>query len=97
MNMAKLFNRHSIILMFFIAFALCFSLGLFAWIKVDTRAQKNHLAELNQQLATLRLENAEVEYRINEEDEAKLYERMARERGYSYADEKVYYDVTPGN
>ena len=95
--MAKLFNRHSIILIFFVAFALCFSLGLFAWIKVDTRAQKLRLEELNQQLATLRLENSEVEYRINEEDEAKLYERMARERGYGYADEKVYYDVTPGN
>ena len=95
--MSKVFNRHSFIRMFCIAFILCFSMGLFAWIKVDTRAQKLQLEELNRQLATLQLENAEVEYLINEEDEAKLYERMARARGYGYANEKVYYDVTPGN
>ena len=95
--MAKFFNRHSIILMFLVVFILFFSLGLFAWIKVDTRAQKLRLEELNRQLETLDLENREVAYLIEQEDEAKLYERMARDRGYGYADEKVYYDVTPGN
>lgn len=94
--MMKLFNRRSYILMFFIVFALCFSLGLFAWIKIDTRERKAYLADLNEQLEALNLENEEVEYLLNEADEAQLYERLARARGYVYADEKVYYDVTPG-
>ena len=95
--MLNLFNRRSYILIFFILFALLFSLGLFAWIKIDTREQKNKLAALNDQLAALNLENEEVDYLLNEADEAQLYERLARSRGYVYADEKVYYDVTPGN
>ena len=95
--MLKLFNRRSYILMFFIVFALCFLLGIFAWIKIDTREQKVRLASLKEQLDALNLENEEVEYLLNEADEAQLYERLARERGYVYADEKVYYNVTPGN
>ena len=94
--MLNLFHRHSYILMFFIVFALLFSLGLFAWIKIDTREQKQRLESLNAQLEALNLENEEVDYLLNEADEAQLYERLARERGYVYADEKVYYDVTPG-
>ena len=94
--MLKLFNRHSYILMFFIVFALLFSLGLFAWIKIDTREQKQRLESLNAQLEALNMENEEVDYLLNEADEAQLYERLARERGYVYANEKVYYDVTPG-
>ena len=94
--MLKLFHKHSYILMFFIVFALLFSLGLFAWIKIDTREQKQRLDSLNAQLEALNLENEEVDYLLNEADEAQLYERLARERGYVYADEKVYYDVTPG-
>ena len=93
--MLKLFHKHSYILMFFIVFALLFSLGLFAWIKIDTREQKQRLESLNAQLEALNLENEEVDYLLNEADEAQLYERLARER--VYADEKVYYDVTPGN
>ena len=94
--MLKLFNKHSYILMFFIVFALCFSLGLFAWIKIDTREQKMRLNDMKKQLEALNLENEEVEYLLNEADEAQLYERLARTRGYVYANEKVYYDVTPG-
>ena len=92
--MLKLFHRHSYILMFFIIFALLFSLGLFAWIKLDTKEQKLRLEALNRQLEALNMENEEVDYLLNEADEAQLYERLARERGYVYADEKVYYDVT---
>lgn len=95
-EMLKIFNRHSYILMFFIVFALLFSIGLFAWIKIDTREQKLRLNSLNAELEALNLENAEVNYYLNEADEAVLYERLARDRGYVYANEKVYYDVTPG-
>lgn len=94
--MLKIFQRHSYILMFFIVFALLFSLGLFAWIKMDTKEQKLQLESLNRQLELLNMENEEAEYLLNEADEAQLYERLARDRGYVYADEKVYYDVTPG-
>jgi len=94
--MSKIFQKHSYILMFFIVFALLFSVGLFAWIKMDTKEQKLQLEALNRQLEMLNMENEEAEYLLNEADEAQLYERLARDRGYVYADEKVYYDVTPG-
>ena len=94
--MLKIFQRHSYILMFFIVFALLFSLGLFAWIKKDTKEQKLQLESLNRQLELLNMENEEAEYLLNEADEAQLYERLARDRGYVYAHEKGYYDVTPG-
>ena len=95
-GMSKIFQKHSFILMFFIVFALLFSVGLFAWIKMDTKEQKLQLEALNRQLELLNMENEEAEYLLNEADEAQLYERLARGRGYVYADEKVYYDVTPG-
>lgn len=94
--MLKLFNRHSYIMMFFVIFALCFSLGFFALIKIDTNEKKIQLDSLNQQYEELSRENDEVDYLINDADEAELYEHLARERGYVYSDEKVYYDVTPG-
>ena len=45
----------------------------------------------------VQMDNDSISYLINEADANELYEHLARERGYVYPDEKVYYDVTPGN
>ena len=47
-------------------------------------------------LKLLDFKTEEIDYLINHADEAELYERLARDRGYAYPDEKVYFDVTPG-
>lgn len=94
--MSKLFSRHSFILVVLIVFVLVFSIGLFAWMKMDLNKKQQTLDALNEQLAQVQRDNENLEYLINEADEAQLYERLARERGYAYPDEKIYYDVTPG-
>lgn len=95
-KMSKLFSRHSFILVVLIVFVLVFSIGLFAWMKMDLNKKQQTLDALNEQLAQVQRDNENLEYLINEADEAQLYERLARERGYAYPDEKIYYDVTPG-
>ena len=75
---------------------MVFSIGLFAWMKMDLNKKQQTLDALNEQLAQVQRDNENLEYLINEADEAQLYERLARERGYAYPDEKIYYDVTPG-
>ena len=42
-------------------------------------------------------ENKKMDNLINNADKAELYEHLAREHGYAYPDEKIFYDVTPGN
>lgn len=96
-RVTKTTGRRSFILVFFVITILCFSLGLFAWLNIDTNAKQSQLDSLNEQLQQLQQENQEIDYLINNAEEAELYEHLARERGYVYPDEKVYYDVTPGN
>ena len=90
-------GRHSIILVLSVVAILCFSLVIFAWLTIDSNEKQIRLDSLNSQLVALQQENQEIDYLINNADEAELYEHLARERGYVYPDEKVYYDVTPGN
>ena len=94
--MAKVFNKHSVILMALVAFILIFSVGFYAWMRIDLNQKQAELEGLNEQLAEVQMDNENIEYLINEADEKELYERLARERGYAYPDEKIYYDVTPG-
>ncbi|MBE6715599.1 MAG: hypothetical protein E7573_01615 [Ruminococcaceae bacterium] len=90
-------GRRSIILAFFVITILCFSIGLFAWLNIDSNEKQIKLDFLNAQYQQLQQENDEKEYLLENADEAELYEHLARERGYVYPDEKVFYDVTPGN
>jgi len=90
-------GRRSIILAFFVITILCFSIGLFAWLNIDSNEKQIKLDSLNAQYQQLQQENDEKEYLLENADEAELYEHLARERGYVYPDEKVFYDVTPGN
>ena len=92
----SLFNRHSKILLFLACFILIFSVALFVYLRMGLSEKNERLAEVQRELADVQLENDNLERKINEGDEAELYEYLARERGYVYPDEKIYYDVTPG-
>ncbi len=92
----KTSGRRSIILVLCIIIAFVASVTVFTTISINSNEKQNKLDALNLQLEQLKQENQEMDYLINNSDEAELYEHLARERGYAYPDEKVYYDVTPG-
>lgn len=94
--MTKASGRRSIILVLCIIVAFVASVMIFTTISIDSNEKQNKLDALNLQLEQLKQENQEMDYLINNSDDAELYEHLARERGYAYPDEKVYYDVTPG-
>ena len=95
-GVTKTTGRRSIILVFFVIFILCFSIGLFAWLRIDINEKQIKLDSLNAQYLAVKQQNEELDYLINNADEAELFEHLARERGYAYPDEKVFYDITPG-
>ena len=65
--------------------------------RLDIRRKEAQLEELKQRYQEQVMENEELAGLIEEGDEASYFERVAREqRGYVYADERVYQDVTPG-
>lgn len=88
--------RRSIILVLCVIVAFVASITVFTTISIDTNKKQNKLDTLNYRIEQLRQENQEMNYLINNFNEAELYEHLARERGYAYPDEKVYYDITPG-
>ncbi len=92
----KASGRHSIILALCIIIAIVASITVFTTISIGSNEKQNKLDALNLKLEQLQQANQEMDYLINNSDEAELYEHLARERGYAYPDEKVYYDVTPG-
>lgn len=94
---SKFFSRHSRILALASVFIFCFSVAVVMYFRSDVSAMQNKLHELESELQEIELENNEIEYLINEADEAELFEHLARERGYVYPDEKIFYNVTPGN
>lgn len=90
-------TKHSKIMIAVVATAVLFAASLYGFLQADINAKAEELAVLTSQWEALSAENEEINSLINETDEAKLYEHLARERGYVYPDEKIYYDVTPGN
>lgn len=96
-EVTKTSGRRSFILIFFAVAVICISLGIFAWLSIDSNEKQIQLDAVNAQLQQINQDNEQKDYLINNADEAELYEHLARERGYAYPDEKIYYDVTPGN
>ncbi len=94
--MEKSKRKNSIILTFLMAITFFVSVIMYANTSIDTNKKKIQYDSLVDQLNSYLQTNEELDYLINNADEAELYEHLARERGYAYPDEKVYYDVTPG-
>ena len=88
-------KRHSKILVALCAFVLLFMVVFLAFLQKGVSTKQAELESLRDELQELQDENSELEYLINEADEAELFEHLARERGYVYPDEKVYYNITP--
>lgn len=78
------------------ALAVLFMIGICLIMLSQNTSKKEQLSQLKEQLNLINAENSELEHYLNEDDESSLYERLARQRGYVYADEKVYFNVTPG-
>ena len=93
----RFIRNHSKILVILAAFSLVFGVVFFAYLQKDVNSKQTELESLRKELQALQDDNSELEYLINEADEAELFEHLARERGYVYPDEKVYYNVTPGS
>ncbi len=83
----------------FLAVAVVAALGLTLFVNLKTKlsAANNELESLSQVYEEISQQNDNIEYLINDADDAERFEHLARERGYVYPDEKIYYDVTPGN
>ena len=94
---SKFFNQHSKILVALASFLIVCAVVIFAFLQKSVSSKQAELIALQRQLSELKDENRELDYLINEADEAELFEHLARERGYVYPDEKIYYNVTPGN
>ncbi|MCH5198245.1 MAG: septum formation initiator family protein [Oscillospiraceae bacterium] len=94
---SKFFSRHSRILALMTTFLICFMVAVVVYLTSDISSKRAQLQQLEAQLEEIEMENSEIEYLINEADEAELFEHLARDRGYVYPDEKIFYNVTPGN
>ena len=95
--MSKLLGRHSALLMFIVVSILCFSVIFYFVLRVRLNVREADLEKIRAEIAEVQMDNDNINYLLNEADADELYEHLARERGYVYPDEKVYYDVTPGN
>lgn len=89
---------NSLILMLGLIVLLGYFLITLVQLQIDIKQKENVVTSLSEQYEQQQLDNAEVKRLIEAENEAELIERIAREsRGYVYPDEKVYFDVTPGD
>ena len=93
----RFIRNHSKVLLVLGTVLMIFAVLFFAFLQKNVRSMQTELEALRVQLQEIQDENGELEYLINEADEAELFEHLARERGYVYPDEKVYYNVTPGS
>ena len=95
--MKKIFTRRSII-MIIVVTVVFLSIGASnITMAVKLSRQNKELAAINEQIATVEMDNKSIDYLLTEADERELFERLAREKGYAYPDERIYYDITPGN
>lgn len=62
----------------------------------EINEKKAELTELQNQYDEQVKQNKELQNTINENDEAAIAEKYARENGYVKTDERVYIDITPG-
>lgn len=63
----------------------------------EINEKKAELTELQNQYEEQVKQNEELQNTIDENDEAAIAEKYARENGYVKTDERVYIDITPGN
>jgi cell division protein FtsL len=96
-KLGKKAKRISVVLaVIFIAVLIYFAVNFFS-VRKEIRAKEEELAEIATQYQEQLKQNDELQKTIDENDEAAIAEKYAREHGYVKTDERVYIDVTPGN
>ncbi len=94
---SNIIKGHSKILAAIVLVSLLFAVVFFISLRNGVKTKETQLQALKLQLQELEEENSRLDYLINEADEAELFEHLARDRGYVYPDEKIFYNVSPGN
>ncbi len=81
-----------------VAMLLILSYFVFSIIStaVDNKRQSNEYEKLSDKLSDRLEENAELSELVDNGNESEVAEKYARENGYAYPDERLYYDATPG-
>lgn len=81
-----------------VAMLLVLSYFVFSIIStaVDNKRQSNEYEKLSDKLSDRLEENAELSELVDNGNESEVAEKYARENGYAYPDERLYYDATPG-
>ncbi len=80
----------------FCAAVIYFAISFFNTNK-EINEKKQELNELQTHYEEQLKQNEELQNTIDENDEAAIAEKYARENGYVKTDERVYIDITPGN
>ncbi len=85
---------------FFLILAFVLIIGFFAITivskQLDTRERKQELVQKQQALEQQQHENDYKKSVLANDDKSAVLEQAAREQGYVYQNEKVFYDTTPG-
>lgn len=81
-----------------VAVVLVLSYFVFSIIStaVENKRQKNEYDKLENKLEQKLEQNAELSELVDNGNESEVAEKYARENGYAYPDERLYYDATPG-
>ena len=79
----------------FCAAVIYFAISFFNTNK-EINEKKQELNELQTHYEEQLKQNEELQNTIDENDEAAIAEKYARENGYVKTDERVYIDITPG-
>lgn len=84
---------------FALRFFLVFACGYLAVTLVSTQVEivtkRRELENINTQVATQTAQNTELQRMLDTDDEAKYYERVARDKlGYARPDEHVFVDMS---
>ncbi|MBQ6420297.1 MAG: septum formation initiator family protein [Clostridia bacterium] len=95
--MVKSKIRHRYILLFAAIAALVISVAAYSYLQSDVRSKEAEFSALQAELVEVQAQNNEIATLIDSNDERQMFEHLARERGFVYPDEKIYYNVTPGN
>ncbi len=65
--------------------------------QLDIREKKQEMAQKQQALEQQLRENEYKQSVLDSDDKSDFMEQEARKHGYGYPNEKVFYDVTPGD
>lgn len=85
------FKRTGIFTKLIIVFLLVYAVMSLVTLRGKIADAERQQAELEQQVADITAENDAMQYALDNRDDDKVIEDIARSEGYVYQDEEVYY------